>query len=166
MLNPANAAARFFCVANLREHRFTRMSQLITSRSLFGCTYQTFCSNKINGLNRRIDFVIRMMLCKPDEAGRRPNPEGGLARCEGVRSKSGISSRLMICEEAAIGCAMLRTENLHEIQFLLEHFSVQTTERYLVCKQRVQNVVNDSLEIEPRGLCATRFLVEGWPTGN
>jgi hypothetical protein len=60
----------------------------------------------------------------------------------------------MICEEAAIGYAMLRTENLHEIQFLLEHFSVQTTERYLGCKQRVQNVVNGSLEIELRRLCA------------
>jgi site-specific recombinase XerD len=32
---------------------------------------------------------------------------------------------------------------LEQIQFLLEHVSVQTTERYLGCKQRFRNAVND-----------------------
>jgi site-specific recombinase XerD len=38
---------------------------------------------------------------------------------------------------------------LEQIQFLLGHFSVQTTEKYLGCKQRIQNAVNDRIGIEP-----------------
>src|SRR6202047_3562227 len=35
------------------------------------------------------------------------------------------------------------------IQFLLGHVSVQTTEKYLGCKQRLREAVNDRLGIEP-----------------
>jgi site-specific recombinase XerD len=38
---------------------------------------------------------------------------------------------------------------LEQIQFLLGHISVQTTERYLGCKQRFQGAVNDRIGIEP-----------------
>jgi hypothetical protein len=38
---------------------------------------------------------------------------------------------------------------LDQIQFLLGHVSVQTTEKYLGCKQRLQNAVNDHIGIEP-----------------
>jgi site-specific recombinase XerD len=38
---------------------------------------------------------------------------------------------------------------LEQIQFLLGHVSVQTTERYLGCKQRIRNAVNDRIGIEP-----------------
>jgi len=38
---------------------------------------------------------------------------------------------------------------LEQIQFLLGHVSVQTTERYLGCKQRISGAVNDRLGIEP-----------------
>jgi integrase len=38
---------------------------------------------------------------------------------------------------------------LEQIQFLLGHVSVQTTERYLGCKQRLANAVNDQLGLEP-----------------
>ena len=38
---------------------------------------------------------------------------------------------------------------LDQIQFLLGHVSVQTTERYLGCKQRIRGAVNDSIGIEP-----------------
>jgi hypothetical protein len=41
---------------------------------------------------------------------------------------------------------------LEQIQFLLGHVSIQTTERYLGCKQRIQGAVNDKIEIEPPGL--------------
>jgi site-specific recombinase XerD len=38
---------------------------------------------------------------------------------------------------------------LEQIQFLLGHVSVQTTERYIGCKQRLRVAVNDRLGIEP-----------------
>jgi integrase len=38
---------------------------------------------------------------------------------------------------------------LEQIQFLLGHVSVQTTERYLGCKQRFRNAVNDWIGLEP-----------------
>lgn len=38
---------------------------------------------------------------------------------------------------------------LEQIQFLLGHISVQTTERYLGCKQRLRNAVNDNIGLEP-----------------
>jgi site-specific recombinase XerD len=38
---------------------------------------------------------------------------------------------------------------LEQIQFLLGHVSVQTTERYLGCKQRLSNAVNDQIGLEP-----------------
>ena len=40
---------------------------------------------------------------------------------------------------------------LEQIQFLLGHVSVQTTKRYLGCKQRLQNAVNDSIGLELTG---------------
>lgn len=38
---------------------------------------------------------------------------------------------------------------LEQVQFLLGHVSVQTTERYLGCKQRLRNAVNDRIGLEP-----------------
>jgi site-specific recombinase XerD len=49
-------------------------------------------------------------------------------------------------------CARLCHEaggELEQIQFLLGHASIKTTERYLGCKQKLQNAVNDRLQIEP-----------------
>ena len=39
---------------------------------------------------------------------------------------------------------------LEQIQFLLGHVSIQTTERYFGCKQRIRSAMNDRLGIEPR----------------
>jgi site-specific recombinase XerD len=38
---------------------------------------------------------------------------------------------------------------LEQIQFLLGHVSVQTTERYLGCTQRISSALNDRIGIEP-----------------
>ena len=38
---------------------------------------------------------------------------------------------------------------LEQIQFLLGHVSVETTERYLGCKQRLTGAVNDHIGLEP-----------------
>ena len=38
---------------------------------------------------------------------------------------------------------------LEQIQFLLGHVSVQTTEKYLGCTQRLREAVNDRIGIEP-----------------
>jgi integrase len=38
---------------------------------------------------------------------------------------------------------------LDQIQFLLGHVSIQTTERHLGCKQKLRVAVNDRLGIEP-----------------
>ncbi|HTT21593.1 MAG TPA: tyrosine-type recombinase/integrase [Candidatus Sulfotelmatobacter sp.] len=38
---------------------------------------------------------------------------------------------------------------LEQIQFLLGHVSIQTTERYLGCKQRIRGAVNDKIGIGP-----------------
>ena len=40
---------------------------------------------------------------------------------------------------------------LEQIQFLLGHVSIQTTERYLRCKQRIRGAVDDKIGIEPPG---------------
>ena len=38
---------------------------------------------------------------------------------------------------------------LDQIQFLLGHVSIQTTEQYLGCKQKLRIAVNDKIGIEP-----------------
>ena len=38
---------------------------------------------------------------------------------------------------------------LEQIQFLLGHVSIQTTERYLGCKQKLRQAVNDRLGLDP-----------------
>src|SRR3989475_2699647 len=49
---------------------------------------------------------------------------------------------------------------LEQIQFLLGHVSVQTTEHCLGCKQRIRSAVNDRIGIEPNSRAAC-VLVEG-----
>jgi len=50
-------------------------------------------------------------------------------------------------EFAGIVCHLAGGE-LDQIQFLLGHASVQTTEHYLGCKQKLRHAVNDNLGLE------------------
>lgn len=54
-----------------------------------------------------------------------------------------------LCRTCAKLCQAFGGE-LEQIQFLLGHVSVQTTERYLGCKQRIRSAVNDRIGIEPK----------------
>jgi site-specific recombinase XerD len=47
-----------------------------------------------------------------------------------------------------LGYAISQGGELEQIQFLLGHASVQTTERYLGCKQKLGHAVNDNLGLE------------------
>ena len=70
-----------------------------------------------------------------------------------------VKEKAKICEIPTLAphdlrrtCARLCHQaggELEQIQFLLGHVSVQTTERYLGCKQRFHNAVNDRIGLEP-----------------
>jgi len=63
------------------------------------------------------------------------------------RSGAGAEQRSAIDHNAQFHCAP--ASELEQIQFLLGHASVQTTERYPGCKQRIRGAVNDHIGIEP-----------------
>jgi len=82
--------------------------------------------------------------------GRWDDGKGGLAHREGIRQKH-WSVQTGAARSAADLCSALPCfgGELEQIQFLLGHVSVQTTERYLGCKQRIRSAVNDRIGIEP-----------------
>lgn len=62
-----------------------------------------------------------------------------------------LTSRIWLpttCVAHALGLCHLAGGELEQIQFLLGHASVQATERYLDCKQRLSQAVNDKLGLE------------------
>src|SRR5260370_23929569 len=72
-----------------------------------------------------------------------------LAHCEGLRERIGIPK--LAPHDLRRTCARLCHASggeLEQIQFLLGHVSVQSTERYLGCKQRIRSAVNDRIGIE------------------
>jgi integrase len=82
--------------------------------------------------------------------GRWYDGEGGLAHCEGIRQEHWRGE--VAPHDLRRTCARLCHASggeLEQIQFLLGHVSVQTTERYLGCKQRIRSAVNDRIGIEP-----------------
>jgi hypothetical protein len=55
----------------------------------------------------------------------------------------------MICEGPVRGFATTPEESWSKYSSCLGHVSVQTTERYIGCKQRLKVAVNDQIGIEP-----------------
>jgi len=76
-----------------------------------------------------------------------------------LRSSAGNSVMSIAVEESAAWSMLAAIKSLkwfchdsggelEQIQFLLGHVSVQTTEKYLGCKQRLREAVNDRIGIE------------------
>jgi integrase len=86
-----------------------------------------------------------------ESVGRWTDGERRLARGPGVGPKAGIER--LAPHDLRRTCARLCHSaggELEQIQFLLGHVSIQTTERYLGCKQRIHAAVNDRIGIEPK----------------
>ena len=82
--------------------------------------------------------------------GRRAYGEGRLAVVKEFAGKTGTAK--LASHDLRRTCARLchaAGGELEQIQFLLGHVSVQTTERYLGCEQRIRGAVNDNIGIEP-----------------
>ena len=91
-----------------------------------------------------------MRLPRGQNLGGSHNGEDRMAFGEAVRRKLGMPK--LAPHDLRRSCAKLchaAGGELEQIQFLLGHVSVQTTERYLGCKQRISGAVNDRIGIEP-----------------
>jgi hypothetical protein len=60
-----------------------------------------------------------------------------------------LASKQLPVARPVRGWRRLDGGELEQIQFLLGHVSVETTERYLGCKQRLRGAVNDRIGLEP-----------------
>lgn len=101
------------------------------------------------GYNRRQTFLLRST--NREGLGIQHHGEGGLARREKYAASLGVPK--LAPHDLRRSCARFchaAGGELEQIQFLLGHVSVQTTERYLGCKQRLWGAVNDRIGIEPQ----------------
>ena len=85
-----------------------------------------------------------------DAVTQRDDGEGALGRRAACASEADIAK--LAPHDLRRTCARLchlAGGELDQIQFLLGHVSIQTTERYLGCKQKLRHAVNDRMGIEP-----------------
>jgi hypothetical protein len=82
--------------------------------------------------------------------GRWDDGKGGLAHREGIREEH-WSAEVGAARSATDLCSALPRigRRVGADPISLGHVSVQTTERYLGCKQRIRSAVNDRIGIEP-----------------
>ena len=92
-------------------------------------------------VNLRLGTVRRLAYEASDCGLLSPDLAAGIRRVKGVK-KIGLRLGNWLTPEQSGG-------NTEQIQFLPGHVSIQTTERYLGCKQRIRAAVNDRIGIEP-----------------
>jgi integrase len=84
------------------------------------------------------------------DLGRGNDGKGSLARRQALRWKTwSFEARSTRSRRSCARLCHSAGGELEQIQFLLGHVSVQTTEKYLGCKQRFREAVNDEIGIEP-----------------
>ncbi|HEU5406390.1 MAG TPA: hypothetical protein VFU48_01385 [Nitrospira sp.] len=95
-------------------------------------------------INLRLAAVRRVAYEAADSGLLSPELAAGIRRVKGIRR---IGVRLGNWLTAEQGRSLLLKSD--QIQFLLGHVSIQTTEHYLGCKQKLRVAVNDKIGIEP-----------------
>ena len=81
-------------------------------------------------------------------AKKKPHPKTKLGLPDLDQAKAAVLGSLH-SPESQRGYQHSMSGEMEQIQFLLGHVSVQTTEKYLGCKQRLRGAVNDRIGIEP-----------------
>jgi hypothetical protein len=59
------------------------------------------------------------------------------------------TSHRMTSEDHVLACVTLREASWSRLRLLVGHVSVQASEEYVGCKQRLKKAVNDQIGIEP-----------------
>ena len=82
-------------------------------------------------------------------AKKKPHPKTKLGLPDLDQAKAAVLGSLHSPESQRGYQHSINECEMEQIQFLLGHVSVQTTEKYLGCKQRLRGAVNDRIGIEP-----------------
>jgi len=108
--------------------------------------------------------AIRRLAYEAADAGRlSPEQAAGIRRVKGAKKLGVRAGNWLLANEARALWELPDAKTLKGkrdrailslllacgLRLLLGHVSVQTTEKYLGCKQRIQNAVNDRIGIEP-----------------
>ena len=106
-----------------------------------------YCSEPRIAFNRTVGLRYRIYLEQKQYAPTTINL--GLAAVRRLAYEEADTGLLSPELAAGIRVCHVAGGELEQIQFLLGHVSIQTTEKYLRCKQKLRVAVNDHIGIEP-----------------